>query len=227
MYFAFNFSIILFLSSCSITRLQKNSSTLLLYAGFKIDVMLNYHINPSKGSKVYLKYKKTDINTLTQDQVRGVVRTCMNEISGVITVDSVLNNQPAFEQACRNLISVKLDTMGLVLDNFGFIHKPTPSDPKLAQSINNKITARQNAETAIMELQSSIAESNKKMATARGDSAAEVILAAGKAEAIKRIQAQLTPTYVDYIKWVNADKNVPRVPVYMMGSGSGTLFQIK
>lgn len=93
------------------------------------------------------------------------------------------------------------------------------------QSIK-KIIAKQNAETSKQQLEQSVAEANKKIAAARGDSAEAVIRAAGQAEAIKKLQQQLTPEYIEYTKvtrWNGA------YPSTLLGSGvgSGVLLNVK
>ena len=192
-------------------------------AGFKIDIGLNYRVNPYKASKIYLKYRTDNLQQITDSYLRNVVRGSMNEISSTLTVDSVLNNVSAFEGACRDKIKATLAPEGFNVDNFYFIHAPVPSDPNLAASILAKIKARQDAATAVMQLQISIAEANKDIAKARGDSAVKIINAMGEAEAVKKIQQVLSPTYVDYVKWKDASPTTPRVPSTMLASSSALL----
>ena len=192
-------------------------------AGFKIDVGLNYRVNPYKASKIYLKYRTANLQQITDTYLRNVVRGSMNEVSSTLTVDSVLNNVSAFERACKDKIIAVLAPEGFNVDNFYFIHAPVPSDPNLAASINAKIKARQDAATATMQLQISVAEANKEVAKARGDSAVKIINAMGEAEAVKKIQQVLSPTYVDYVKWKDASPTTPRVPSTMLASSSALL----
>lgn len=183
-------------------------------------MFLNYRVNAQKASKIYLRYKVTDLETITSNTLRGIVRTAMNDVSGGITVDSLINNQPAFEDSCRRLIVKRFNDIDFVVDNFGIIHKPTPTDSSLATAINNKIKAKQDAETSIMELQKSIADANKQVAKARGDSATKVINANGEAEAVKKIQQVLSPTYVEYIRWSRWNGVLPTTT---LGSNSSVL----
>ena len=192
-------------------------------AGFKIDVGLNYRVNPSKASKIYLKYRTDDLESITQTYLRNVVRGSMQDVSGNLTVDSVLNNLPAFEQAIRTKISERFEKEGFMLDNFSILKQPTPTDANLQAAINAKIKAKQDAETSKMQLQSSIAEANKAVAKARGDSATKVINAMGEAEAVRKIQQVLTPTYVEYIKASRWNGVQPSV----VGGGSGMILQLK
>ena len=192
-------------------------------AGFKVDVGLNYRVNPSKASKIYLKYRTDDLESITQTYLRNVVRGSMQDVSGLITVDSVLNNLPAFEGAIREKIANRFEKEGFILDNFSILKQPTPTDANLQAAINAKIKAKQDAETSKMQLQSSIAEANKSIAKARGDSAVAVIKAQGEAEAVKKIQQVLSPTYVEYIKASRWNGVQPSV----VGGGSGMILQLK
>lgn len=192
-------------------------------AGFKVDVGLNYRVDPNKASKIYLRYRTGDLETITQTYIRNIVRGSMQDISGVITVDSVLNNLPAFEHAAAANITERLGREGFIVDNFSILAQPIPTDKALAASINAKIKARQDAERTKMEVQISQQEAQKAIATAQGDSASKVIRAAGEAEAVKKIQTVLTPTYVDYIKANQWDGKLPGV---MSGSG-GMMLNLK
>lgn len=192
-------------------------------AGFKMDVGLNYRVNPTKASKIYLKYKTDDLESISQTYLRNVVRGSMQDISGYITVDSILNNMPGFEAAVRKNVTERFEKDGFIVDNFSILKQPTPTDANLAQAINAKIKAKQDAETSKMQLQSSIAEANKQVAQARGDSATKVINAMGEAEAVRKIQQVLTPTYVQYILATRWNGVQPTV----VGGGAGMILQLK
>lgn len=191
-------------------------------AGFKIDVGFNYHVDYQKASKIYLRFKTDDLSKITSTYLRNLVRQSMQDVSSHMTVDSVLNNQSGMELSITKELTKRLLQDGFVLDNFSINSKPEPTDPTLAAAINNKIKARQDAETSKMQLQISIADANKKIASARGDSSVAVIEAAGRAEAIRKLQQQLTPEYVEYTrvqKWDGA------YPSTMLGSSPNILFQ--
>ena len=192
-------------------------------AGFKVDVGLNYRVNPSKASKIYLKYRTDDLESITNTYLRNVVRGSMQDVSGLLTVDSILNNLPGFEAAVRKNVTERFEKDGFIVDNFSILKQPTPTDKNLSDAINAKIRAKQDAETSKMQLQQSIAEANKQIAKAKGDSATKVINAMGEAEAVKKIQQVLTPTYVEYIKASRWNGVQPSV----VGGGSGMILQLK
>lgn len=193
-------------------------------SGFKVDVGVNYRVNPYQASKIYLKYKTDDLNVITQTFLRNIVRGSMQDVSGYLTVDSILNGLPKFEMNVRNILTERFAKEGFMLDNFNIISMPRPVDPALATSINAKIKAKQDAETAIQQLSISIAEANKKIATARGDSAEKVINASGEAEAIRVKQREITPQYIEFVK---ASRWNGALPTTSLGSNSNTLFNLK
>lgn len=192
-------------------------------SGFKVDVGLNYRVMPNKASKIYLKYKMDDLDVITNTFLRNIVRGSMQDISGHMTVDSMLNNLPGYEASVRTDLSSRFEKEGFILDGFNILSMPKPVDGNLAKAINNKIIAKQNAETSKQQLEQSVAEANKKVATARGDSAEAVIRAAGQAEAINKLQQHLTPEYIEYIKvqkWNGA------YPSTMLGNNGGVLLNL-
>jgi regulator of protease activity HflC (stomatin/prohibitin superfamily) len=194
-------------------------------AGFKMDIGMNYRVDPNKASKIYLKYRTDNLDRITSTYLRNVVRGAMQDLSGTMTVDSILNNLPAYEHQVAFNLTERLAKEGFIIDNFNITKQPIPSDANLAASINAKIKAKQDAETSKMQLQQSIAEANKLVATAKGDSAAKVINALADAEVIKVKQSALSssPQYIELIK---AEKWDGKLPVYMTGTGS-SLFNIK
>ncbi len=161
-------------------------------SGFKVDVGLNYRIASGKASKIYLKYKSDNIENITNTYLRNIVRGAMQDISGHITVDSILNNLPLYENSVRTVLVSKFTHEGFIMEGFNILSMPRPVDPNLAEAINQKIIAKQNSETAKQQLQITIAEANKKVASARGDSLSVVITAGGEATANKLKQATLT-----------------------------------
>ena len=191
-------------------------------AGFRIDIGLNYHVDASRASHIYLKWHNDELSVITNQYIKNVVRGCMQDVSGHITLDSVLINLPAFENEVAKNITTILGKDGFIVDGFNITSQPRPTDANLQAAINAKVKAKQDAETSVMELQKSIAEANKLIADARGDSASKVISAAGEAAAIKLKMQVITPTYNEYIKASNWDGKLPTVS----GSGMGMMFNV-
>lgn len=196
-------------------------------AGFKMDIGFNYRVNPYKASKIYLKYRTDDLDRITSTYLRNVVRGTMQDLSGTMTVDSILNNLPYYEHTVANNLTDRLGKEGFTVDNFNITKQPIPTDSNLAASINAKIKAKQDAETSKMQLQQSIAEANKRVAEARGDSAAKVINALADAEVIK-VKTQVLSSNPQYIDLIKAEKWSGNFPTYLsVGGGNPSIFTIK
>jgi len=182
-------------------------------AGFNMDVGFNYRINPNLASKIYLKYKTADLQRITDTYLRNVVRGAMQDLSGTMTVDSILNSLPYYEHTVAENLTKRLAPEGFTVDNFNITKQPIATDPNLVAAINAKIKAKQDAETSKMQLQQSIAEANKLIAAARGDSASKVINALADAEVIRVKQQALTssPQYIDLVKAEKWDGHLSQV----------------
>lgn len=193
-------------------------------SGFNVDIGVNYRVMPNKASKLYLKYKMDDLEIITQTFLRNIVRGAMQDISGYMTVDSMLNNLPNYENSVRKDLSKRFEQEGFILDAFNILALPKPVDPLLAKAINNKIIAKQNSETEKQNQAIATAKANQQIERAKGDSAEAVIRAAGQAEAINKLQKQLTPEYIEYIR---ATRWNGQYPSTMLGGGSGILLNVK
>lgn len=67
-------------------------------------------------------------------------------------------------------------------------------------------------------------EANAKIAQARGDSASMIINAVAEAKSMQLKQQQVTPTYVEFIKW---SKWNGALPTTTFGNGMNYLYQGK
>lgn len=192
-------------------------------AGFKCDVGFNYTIQPDSAKRIYFKYKTDDLDAITKSYLRNIVRNCMNDQSGVIPLDSLIGNIPLYEASVRSQLKDSLAKDGFQLQLFGLMAPPRPISPDIEHAINDKIKEKQLADQALMTRNKETNLALAKIEKARGDSASVVINALGEAQAIRSKQAVLTKEYVDYIKWLNAGPNVPRVPATMLGSNASIL----
>ena len=192
-------------------------------ASVKCKVGYNYKVLPSMCAKVYFNFKTDNLETITSGFLYNTLRNTINNTSGAITLDSFISNVPAFTKEVDRVLSDSMFNQGFEVSQFGFVGAPEIVDQSIQQAVHNKIRAKQDAETSQQQLQISIAEANKKVAEARGDSASKVINALGEAEAIKVKQTFLTPTYVDYIR---VEKWDGKLPTTSLGGGN-TLFNIK
>ena len=192
-------------------------------AGFKIDIGLNYRIIPQEAAHIYFKFKVTDMEELHNGYLRNIIRQTLNDLAGHYTVDSLLNNRPAFENRAQELLSQRLLGDGFTDIQLSILRTPTPTDKALADAINAKIKAKQDAERTQTELQTSVAQAQKDIAKARGDSAAKVINALGTAVANQKLQQSLTPMLIQKM-WIEQWNGV--LPQYSLGNNTSMLMQM-
>jgi regulator of protease activity HflC (stomatin/prohibitin superfamily) len=192
-------------------------------ASFTLDIGLNYTVDADRCSHIYFKFKTDDLETITNGYLRNSTRKILNDLAGSYTVDSLLTYRPEYEKTAENELKAYLAPDGFIVNQLSIITTPRPTDSAIAGAISNKIKAKQDAETSITLLQQSIADANRKIATARGDSQAIVISASAQAKANEVLLQTLTPLLIQkqYLeKWDG------HLPTYMTGTGSGILLQV-
>lgn len=118
-------------------------------AGFRVDVGLNYHVDASRAAHIYLKWHNDELSVITNQYIKNVVRGCMQDVSGHISLDSVLTNLPAFEHEVAKNITTLLGKDGFIVDGFNITSQPRPTDANLQAAINAKVKAKQDAETSV------------------------------------------------------------------------------
>lgn len=199
-------------------------TTVITKGGFSavINPSFNYALVPNAVGDMFSNLR-VDLKQVEQNWLKTAIIGSVNNVTNRWAVDSIFNHREDFENAivteCNKHVS-KWFTVSQLRTN---IVPP----PALKEAIESKTRAIQEAQAA--ENQRFVAEKQAqiKIATARGDSAQQVIAAQAEAEAIKLKQVTLSPLYVEWLKWVNADPNVPRVPTTILGSNSSALLQVK
>lgn len=138
----------------------------------------------------------------------------VNDVANKWTVDSIFNNREKFESDIvveANRRVARWFTISQLRTNI------TPPEA-LKQSIEAKTKAIQEVQVAENQRAVAVAEAERKIAEARGDSAQAVISASGEAEAIRRKQVVLTREYVEYLKVQKWDGKLPQVQTGSNGS---------
>lgn len=173
---------------------------------FDIKPYINYVVDADKADSIYMSFKTTDLDIISTRYIRNAVYQAFTDVTGKYTPDELLKNREQYETDVRVYLKKSLATKGFILQQVTSNLMPPEV---LVTAINNKNKADQDAQALQMQVAQSIAQANKDIAKARGDSASEVIYASGKAKAIKLLQSQLTPEYVEYIKWTTWDGKMP------------------
>ena len=184
----------------------------------KIKPSFNYSINAGNVADMFQNLR-VGVKEMEQGWLKNAIVGSVNDVANRYTVDSIFNHREEFEsdiiKECNKRVALWFNVSQLRTN----IVPPT----EISESIVAKTRAIQEVQVAENQRQVAIAEAERKIAEARGDSAQAVIQAAGRAEAIKKEQLSLTPLYIEYIK---IQKWSGQVPTTVAGSNSGFLIQL-
>ena len=187
--------------------------------GFRATIKpsFNYSINAGNVADMFQNLR-VGVKEMEQGWLKNAIIGSVNDVANRYTVDSIFNHREEFEsdivRECNKRVSKWFNVSQLRTN----IIPPN----EISESIVAKTRAIQEVQVAENRRQVAIAEADRKIAEARGDSAQAVIQASGRAEAIKKEQLSLTPLYIDYIK---IQKWSGQVPTTVAGS-SGLMIQL-
>lgn len=188
--------------------------------GFRATIKpsFNYSINAGNVADMFQNLR-VGVKEMEQGWLKNAIVGSVNDVANRYTVDSIFNHREEFEsdivKECNKRVSKWFNVSQLRTN----IIPPT----EISESIVAKTRAIQEVQVAENRRQVAIADAERKIAEARGDSAQAVIQAAGRAEAIRKEQTFLTPLYIDYIK---VQKWSGQVPTTVAGGNSGFIMQL-
>lgn len=162
------------------------------------DVSLSYSISREHAPAFYNKFRNDDLKFFTHGFMRNVARDAFNEISPKYTVESIYGSKKEeFLSLVRDRINAKLDSVGVHLEQFGFIGAMRlPAN--IVTAINSKIAANQTALQTENELRTVQAEAQKAVATATGEANSRIARAKGEAEANEILIRSLSPQLLEW-----------------------------
>ena len=200
-------------------HIDYESNDIVTKGGFRATIKpsFNYSINAGNVADMFQNLR-VGVKEMEQGWLKNAIVGSVNDVANRYTVDSIFNHREEFEsdivKECNKRVSKWFNVSQLRTN----IVPPT----EISESIIAKTRAIQEVQVAENRRQVAIAEAERKIAEARGDSAQAVIQAAGRAEAIKREQLSLTPLYIDYIK---VQKWSGQVPTTVAGN-AGLMIQL-
>jgi hypothetical protein len=187
--------------------------------GFRATIKpsFNYSINAGNVADMFQNLR-VGVKDMEQGWLKNAIVGSVNDVANRYTVDSIFNHREEFEsdivKECNKRVSKWFNVSQLRTN----IIPPA----EISESIIAKTRAIQEVQVAENRRQVAVAEAERKIAEARGDSAQSVIQAAGRAEAIRREQLSLTALYIDYIKIQKWNGEVPTT----VAGGSGFMIQL-
>lgn len=180
----------------------------------------NYRILPGQVANLYLNWGVTDDQQIQGKLLEASLLTNMREVTNGWTIDSLLNYRGLYDQILEHAMNAKLSPYAQL---FQFTSGVQP-DKSMAAAIADKSASIQRAQAAENKRREIQALADLDIINAKKDSTVKVVTAAGDAEAINRVQRQLSPQYIDYIRASNWNGVLPST---MLGSNTNSLFQLK
>lgn len=158
------------------------------------DVSMNYSVRNNEVSNIFRKYR-LPLEDLETKYLYTSVRNAYNGVAGQMTAEHIISNRKEYEDSVRRMLLSQLNKEGFDIQQITIAGKISVPQ-SLEQAINSKATAVQNAQRAENEKQQTIAEAQKLIEEARGDSAAMIIRARAESDANRLKQQTLTPLLI-------------------------------
>jgi regulator of protease activity HflC (stomatin/prohibitin superfamily) len=156
----------------------------------------NYSLKESNIGDMFVNLR-LDVKQVEQGWLKNAIIGAVNDVANTWEVDSIFGHRQQFEASIVaecNLRLAKWFNVSQLRTNI------TPPEA-LQEAIISKTKAIQQAEASEQQALTAIAEGKRKVAVARADSAETIINAQAAALAIKIKQNQLSPLYIEYVKW--------------------------
>jgi len=209
-----------------------DEQTVITKGGFStvIKPTFNYALIPDAVGDMFSELR-LGIKEIEQGWLHTAVIGAVMDVANRWEVDKIFNEREQFENAIVTECNKRVAKWFVISQLRTNIVPPA----SLQEAILNKTKAIQETQAKIQEALVAEANAQKMIQIAKGDSAKAVIEASGRAnaliieataeaEAMKLKQQQLNTTYVDYIR---AQRWNGVLPTTSLGSGTGTLINLK
>lgn len=163
------------------------------------DISLSYSLRAEKVPHFYVKFRSDDLNHFTHGFLRNVARDCFNETAGKFSVEQIMGDNGAFVADVRSCVQKQVDSVGVGIEQFGFIGAPRPP-ASIVAAINLKAQAQQITLQKQIEVTQAEADARKTVAQAEGEAAARIAEAKGRAEANRLLVQSITPALIEWRK---------------------------
>lgn len=162
------------------------------------DIGISYHIEPSKTSDIFTKYRK-GIDEITNIFLRNMVRDALvNRASAMDVEDIYSKGKTKLIKQVQEDIVAQVEEQGIIIEKIYWIGK-IRLPKEVTDAITAKITATQRASTRQNEVAEAKAKADKAIEAARGRAKSKSIEAKADAEAI-RLKGKALNEYPNVIK---------------------------
>lgn len=180
----------------------------------------NYSLKPGSVGDMFQNLR-LDIKAVEQGWLQTAIVGAINDVANKWEVDKIFNEREQFESAIVAECNKRLSKWFTVTQLRTNIVPPQ----SLQETIIAKTKAIQQAQAEDQKALTAEAEARKKVAIANGNAQQTIIEAKAQAEAMRIRKQEITPLYVEYLKWIDIDPSTPRVP-QVVGS-TAVLNQLK
>lgn len=200
-------------------HIDYDEQTVITRGGFSATIKpsFNYSLKSGDVGDMFQNLR-IGVKEVEQQWLHTAIVGTVNDVANKWPVDSIFNNREQFENAIVVEANKRTQRWFIISQLRTNIVPP----PALAEAITNKTKAFQDVQVAENQKLVAIAEMQRKIAVARGDSAKLVIegaasadrmrlVAQGEADAIRLRQAQLTPEYLEWFKISTWNGILPQV----------------
>lgn len=187
------------------------------------DIGLAYHIDPTKVTAIFQKYRK-GIDEITDIYLRNIVRDAFVVASSNKPVEFVYGEGKAeLRDEVERIVKEKVEPIGIVIEQISFVGDLRLPD-SVVTALNAKIAALQKASQRENEVKEAEAEARKKIAAAQGEAESIKVVALAQADANKILSNSITSTLVEYKR---IEKWNGIMPTYMAGAMPTPMLNIK
>lgn len=162
------------------------------------EISIVYNVDPDKATFVFDKFQGQDIEDIETTFIRRTIISVANTVAGKYSIMDIYGPKKDEVQAkIMDQLGTEFERWGFHLDRVNLGHSKFPES--IEASLQAKVAAQQQAETAKFKLQQ--AEVDKQAAIAQAE---------GQAKANQLIQASLTPKLVELKAIEKWDGSVPQ-----------------
>lgn len=201
-------------------HIEYDDQVVITKGGFSATIKpsFNYSLKDNNIGDMFVNLR-LGIKEIEQGWLKTAIIGAVNDVANTWEVDSIFSHREQFENNIKTECNKRLAKW---FDVSQLRTNITPPEA-LQDAIIAKTKSIQQAQASEQQALAAIADGKRKIAVARADSAETIINAKAAALAVKLKQQELTPLYVEYVKWNSWDGKLPST----MAGGSGTLLNIK
>jgi regulator of protease activity HflC (stomatin/prohibitin superfamily) len=201
-------------------HIEYDDQVIITKGGFSASIKpsFNYSLKPTAIGDMF-ENLRVDIKQVELGWLKNAIIGAVNDVSNTWEVDSIFTHRAQFEAS----IVVECNKRLTKWFNVSQLRTNITPPESLQEAIIAKTKSIQQAQAEEQRALAAVATKKRKIAEAQADSAETIINATAASLAMKLKQNQLTPMYIEYVKWTNWDGKLPST---MTGS-AGTLLNIK